>query len=394
LRQVGCCPHDGADPVSDESPETSAQDPTAATTPAGEPPEPSGATGRWLVSLATVAWCVWAAVKWLPRPAGDTPAAALVADAAVEAQTEADAQALQSAETPSAGPSGSGAGAPEGAVPEEELAPLLPDPAWAAKIKPPEVVHYTVRNGGTLARVANLFKIFHHEIQELNPGIALDKVLAPGTRVVVWKRREGRDSASIGYPSSGRLQHPVPMPEGPGRLLKMTPWKSWATVETVAVLDAVLREWAGRYPDALPLLVGNMSAPDGGRLQPHSTHQSGRDVDLGYPQKAGAEKEYNWRDMDARLLDAARTWDLLQLLQESGAVEAVFIDRELQKLLYEHAVTTKRFSKSQLLRWLEYPRGTGQGQPLVQHVPGHVDHLHVRVACPPGDTECRSRRVD
>ena len=271
---------------------------------------------------------------------------------------------------------------------------MIPGPPardWPERFTPPKVVTYTIRNGGTLENVANLHKIYHHEIKALNPGVPFDRELAPGTKVVTYRAERAKPSASIGYPGDGRLEGGVPMPDGPGRLLKMIPWKSWGTSWTVAVLDQVLRTWAERHPDALPILVGNLSAPTGGRLPPHSTHQSGRDVDLGYPQKPGVEKEYNWRHMDARLLDAEGAWALLEILAQTRAVEVVFIDRAIQKLLYDHALRTGRYTKAELARWMEYPRPAGSGTPFIQHVPGHVDHLHVRVACHPDDARCKSR---
>jgi murein endopeptidase len=179
------------------------------------------------------------------------------------------------------------------------------------------------------------------------------------------------------------------MLEGPGRELKAIPWKTWGTAHTVTLLDAVLRQWAQRHTQ--PVLVGNIAARGGGRLEPHSTHQSGRDVDVGYIQKLPAGEELNWREMTAANLDAGQTWALLQLLAQTGAVEAIFIDRSIQKLLYEHAVAAKLMSKRALEVWMEYPRPTGSGSPLIGHVPGHTDHIHVRFDCRPGESRCKSK---
>lgn len=277
-----------------------------------------------------------------------------------------------------------------GDTPPEEEQPLPPED-WARDPQIPSKVTYTVRRGGTLENIANLYKIYHHEILELNPGIPLDRELAPGTAVNVYRRPADAVSESVGVPSRGTLEGGVPMLQGTGRVLKMIPWKSFATADTVAVLDATLRQWARSHEQ--PVLVGNMSARKGGRLEPHSTHQSGRDVDLGYPQAIKAEEELNWRDMTSDgKLDEAATWDLLQLLRRSGRVEMVFIDSQVQKKLYEYALEHGSVPKSSLGRWLEYPRSPPQRRAFVQHVPGHTDHLHVRFTCPPGQRRCRSRQ--
>ena len=269
--------------------------------------------------------------------------------------------------------------------PDEEA----PPPSWLHDLQPPDVVHYVVRRGGSMKNVANLFKIYHHEIQALNPGVDLEAELAPGTKLVVYRRKNGASSESIGFPSGGSLEGGVPMLGGPGRELKAIPWKSWGTGTTVATLDRILRQWAART-SAQPILVGNMSARDGGRLEPHSTHQSGRDVDLGYPQKLPKGEELNWREMTADNLDAEETWALLRLLRESGKVEVVFIDRGIQKLLHEHALE-QGMSKGKLRRWMEYPRSGPVSSAFIQHVPGHTDHLHVRFFCGASEPRCKSR---
>jgi hypothetical protein len=264
------------------------------------------------------------------------------------------------------------------------------DPRWSEKFRAPDHVHYTIRQGGTLKRVANLYKIFHHEIVDLNPGKGLDQELPSGTRVAVYRRGENpTTSQSIDGPARGALTGAMPMPEGPGRILKHIPWKGWATVEAVAVMDAVLRSW-----DALetgqPILVGNMSSRKGGPLKPHQSHQSGRDIDLSYPQIIDERDELNWREMSAANLDRELMWTLLELLNDTGAVEVVYVDTKLQKLLYDWAIQTGRVPRRDLGRWLEYPRKPGQAKyARVQHSRGHSDHMHVRFSCPKGHRRCR-----
>ncbi|MBL8943655.1 MAG: penicillin-insensitive murein endopeptidase [Myxococcales bacterium] len=262
---------------------------------------------------------------------------------------------------------------------------------WAEGLEIPTKVRYTVRRGGSLENVANLFKIYHHEILELNPGIAIDQELAPNTRVVIWSQKPGEKSESIGYPSDGSLAGAIPMVEGPGRRILAIGWKTWGKDTSIAMLDRVLDRWAERGSNVQPILVGNIANRTGGRLEPHSTHQSGRDVDLGYPQKLAAGAELNWQEMTAANLDAAETWALLFLLGETGAVEEIYIDREIQKLLHEHALGQELLSKSALSKWMEYPRPTGTAGTLITHVAGHTDHMHVRWSCTSGDGRCKSR---
>ncbi len=311
--------------------------------------------------------------------------------------TQPVGELTQDGEAPSLPGQGSSNDVADGAavgpvMPARQGARTWQRPGWEKDLKLPTQVMYTIKRGGTARTVANLYKIFHHEMESLNPGVPLDRELPPNTRVVVWKQSADVVSESVGFPGDGSLVGGVPMLEGPGRELKMTPWKSWATIETVAVMDLALRSWKARFPQEQPILVGNMSAPKGGKLEPHSSHQSGRDVDLGYPQKWDGKSELGWQTMDARNLDRDLTWSLLELLVETGAVEVIYVDTSLQKLLYEHAKSKGNVPESELSRWMEYPGGPGSnGRAVMQHVKGHVDHLHVRFSCPAAQRRCQSR---
>ncbi len=310
-----------------------------------------------------------------------------------EEDVEPDVEDAEDAE----GAEGDANQAPAGDPPgEDEVRPApkihltARDPRWSERFRAPDTVHYTIRQGGSLKRVANLYKIFHHEIVALNPGKELDEELPSGTKIAVYRDSERSvESESIQGPSRGTLAGAMPMPEGPGRVLKHIPWKGWATVEAVAVMDAVLRSW-----DALdtgqPILVGNMSSRNGGPLKPHQSHQSGRDIDLSYPQIIDERDELNWREMSVANLDRDLMWTLLELLNDTGAVEVVYVDTKLQKLLYDWAIQTGRVPRRDLNRWLEYPRKPGQAKyARVQHSRGHSDHMHVRFSCPKSHRRCR-----
>ncbi|MEZ4453239.1 MAG: penicillin-insensitive murein endopeptidase [Nannocystaceae bacterium] len=387
-----------------DAPEPEADDEDAITPPEDDEPPRSPWGARGLIAAALGLWGV---VVWMRvgppglevRPAAlhgsdDDDARDRVRDRdrgerALGEGIDADEEAA------SARRSGSDAGNPARAVDEAPRDPRErlegKRSAWAQGIHEPDVIPYVIKRGGAMKMVANLYKLHYHEIQALNPGVDLERELAPGTKLTVWRRPDEFTSESVGYAGDGRLVGGVPMLDGPGRILRMEPWKSFATAHTVAVLDAVLKEWGKRFPEDRPLLVGNMSQRTGGRLRPHSTHQSGRDVDLSYPQKVIAGEEYNWREMNAQNLDADRTWDLLELLVESGQVELVLIDSALQKLLYDHAVATGKVPKAELGSWLEYPRRPGEVETIVRHHAGHVDHLHVRLRCQPAESQCKSR---
>lgn len=371
-------PEDSEDPEDDDAAEQDAR--------------PRGSNlGKLLLLSGGGAWALALMLRCTgPAEETNTPTAAVTVDAsdpeeAIQAEPPTPVEAAAGDDLPEQGDADADEdeepvdGPPPGPADVDML-----DDSWTEQIDQPTQVRYTVRRGGSMRTVANLYKIYHHEIKALNPGIELDKELPAGSKIVVWKADDG-ESESVGKAGSGSLKNGVPMVEGPGRQLKMTPWKSFATIEAVAMMDALLERWSEVSPDQ-PLLIGNMSARDGGRLKPHSSHQSGRDVDVSYPQKWDKKEELNWREMTARNLDCEKTWLLLKLLAQSGAVKNVFIDRELQKVLYDWAVENKPVPKRQLGRWLQT---AGGASPLVVHVPGHTDHIHIRFKCPAGDSRCQ-----
>lgn len=249
------------------------------------------------------------------------------------------------------------------------------------------VATYRISRGGTLRNVANLYKIHHHEVIKLNPSVDPDQDLEPTTEIVVFKD-SGRLSESVGMPHDGSIVNAVPMVDGPGRKIMAERWKTWATRSTVQQLDHVLTRWASLEPKAPPVLVGNLSARHGGPIGPHKSHQSGRDADLSYIARWDGKQPVTWQRMNADNLDAGLTWRLLKLLTQEARVEAIYMDRSIQRLLLDHAKRHGTIRATRLHQWLEVADNSKAA--LIRHVAGHVDHFHVRFACPDDNPRCRS----
>lgn len=394
-----------ADAQSDDETEAESEEGPAEAIPAASQAPPRSKIGLVMFASAGALWGLFGMMRCDADQATQAPTAAVTeAEKAGELPSVKDEPGEPpAADTPDEAPPPEPAGEtpeirdvdPEAEEPEVldagDFDPRPQAAAWAKGFKTPTTVKYTVRRGGTLENVANLYKIFHHEITDLNPGVQLKQDLPPKSNVVVYKADPDVTSQSIGVPSNGKLEGGVPMVDGPGRVMKMIGWKSFGTANTVAVLDGVLRQWS-KTGHAQPVLVGNMSSRNGGRLKPHSTHQSGRDVDLGYMQVLPAGEELNWRLMNGKNLDAKETWALMSMLVQTGQVEVIYVDREIQKLMHDYAVKQGLMSKSALKRWMEYPAPTGSGSPVMQHVKGHADHMHVRFKCQPHEKQCKSRK--
>jgi penicillin-insensitive murein endopeptidase len=180
---------------------------------------------------------------------------------------------------------------------------------------------------------------------------------------------------SVGRPNGGALVNGVPMPDGDGWKI-VDPNHAWGTEETVTSLERCIRKVRETYPDAPPLQVGHISRRTGGPLRPHKSHQSGRDVDVGYYYKDA-------RPWFARAtpqnLDAERTWAFVRALIVETDVEMILIDASLQRVLRAHAESIGEDSA-----WLDRVfRGTpGVEPPLIRHARGHATHIHVRFISP------------
>jgi hypothetical protein len=191
-------------------------------------------------------------------------------------------------------------------------------------------------------------------------------------------------------PWRGRLRGGSRLRQGRGYLIRR-PLRSWGTPETVQIVRDVLREVRREHRELHTLAIGDLSQKGGGWISEHRSHQSGRDIDLGFfytRVPAGYPKSFAPATADN--LDRAATWDLLaafaRTADQPGGVEAIYLDLGVQGLLYDYA-RTRGVDERTLDRLFQYPEGPGTSG-LVRHQAHHDDHMHVRFRCPPGDAAC------
>lgn len=117
-------------------------------------------------------------------------------------------------------------------------------------------------------------------------------------RPPAFPRVRYRDSRAIGAPHAGSLVNGTRLPAR-GRhfatwdpILRRSPnrlWRRYGTDDLVRLLIGVQRAYARREPGELPMLIGDLSRPQGGDfgikygIVGHSTHQNGLDADVYYP---------------------------------------------------------------------------------------------------------------
>jgi penicillin-insensitive murein endopeptidase len=165
----------------------------------------------------------------------------------------------------------------------------------------------------------------------------------------------------------------------------------YGTWELVQLIERAARRVAFRLPGA-KLSIGELSREGGGRIDGHRSHESGRDVDIGFymtREDGSPYYTYAFADFDHRghgvapnrylRFDDARNWELVAKLLSDGdaRVQYIFVGVHLKHRLLAEAV--RRRAPSALI---ERARSAlvqpGRGHP-------HRNHFHVRIYCAPSD---------
>jgi len=216
------------------------------------------------------------------------------------------------------------------------------------------------------------------DIDVVHPLAALDD---EQLEELVLRDPSALGAMSVGAPNAGALFNGIQLEESP--LWKLAdPEHAWGTRESIDFVVHAIKRVNEYFPGSPILYVGDFSARSGGKLRPHQSHQSGRDVDLGYYYSTGPAW---YKRATAKTLDRARTWTLLEVLLKETRVEYVFMDRSIQPLLKEYALAQGE-DPEWLSRVFENPQNRDS---IVRHRWGHATHMHVRFENPTAELTAR-----
>lgn len=195
-------------------------------------------------------------------------------------------------------------------------------------------------------------------------------------------------SEPIGYYPKGCLQGAVALPiNGPHwQVMRLSRNRNWGTPQLVRFIKnfsdraAKATGWDG-------ILVGDMAQPRGGpAVSGHVSHQTGLDVDVWFiPMPKDILTAQQREDMAANNL-VASDWKhinpkvytpqhmaFIRTAAQMPGVERVLVNAAIKKQMCDTA-TGDRSWLSKVRPWY-----------------GHHDHIHVRLACPPGANECKKQ---
>ncbi|MCA9652518.1 MAG: penicillin-insensitive murein endopeptidase [Myxococcales bacterium] len=197
---------------------------------------------------------------------------------------------------------------------------------------------------------------------------------------------------SVGSPRDGALLSPTQLSNGRDYVIRNES-TVWGTRNTVEHLAKAIETMRSQHPAVHRVVVGDISTRRGGPLPGHTSHQSGRDVDVGLVMRGRAE------DAPAEFVEATRdnldrraTYDLIEALaatrDDPTGVELIVLDYNLQRLL-RRAAAARGVPEETLEALFQFPHGPESRHGLVRHMPAHRDHIHVRFRCPEDDRYCR-----
>lgn len=277
---------------------------------------------------------------------------------------------------------------------------------------------YRVRSGDSWKEVARLHGVDPVQLREWNP--AARGGMTPGVELSVWVgekfEREpltglghdrdpsglnliqvARNGTSRGYASRGRLQHGVPLPENRRLYTIRRPEFAFGSSHMVWNLQLAIAKFRAASEYAGPLVISDLSRQYGGPLQPHRSHQSGRDVDIWLPlnrqalaargRGEGADSANVWElsARNAHEIDWDASFALVQALVRTGEVRYIFLSRSRQRHLYR-AARGADIPESVLADVIEYPERASCA--IVRDAPQHHRHIHVRFRCAPDEVDC------
>ena len=196
-----------------------------------------------------------------------------------------------------------------------------------------------------------------------------------------------QSSEPIGFYSRGCAAGNVAMPEtGPTwQMMRLSRNRYWTQPIMAQFLTDLSRQ-AATIPGVEGLYIGDLSQPRGGPMNGgHASHQTGLDADIWMrlPDRldlSSAEREtISSTIMDRR--DGAYTNDswnpqieaVIRMAASDPRVERIFVFPAAKVAMCDHA-TGDRSWLNRVRPWY-----------------GHNSHFHVRLACPPGATNCETQ---
>ena len=200
-----------------------------------------------------------------------------------------------------------------------------------------------------------------------------------------------RNTESVGYAHKGSLKNGVHLdPDGDGLgtgfAISRHRENIWGTPELVKLVKQCGRTYRSYFSRKYaPIPIGDLSSRSGGQLKSHKSHQSGRDVDVGYMRKKPRAKGY-FIDTTPKQMNMYAQWVVLKCFLDDPLTQKIFIERSRVKALKRYIKRIYKKRKAKLKKYLGYFPGGKKRAIYPDSV--HKSHMHVRIKCPKKDRRC------
>ncbi|MCA9714472.1 MAG: penicillin-insensitive murein endopeptidase, partial [Myxococcales bacterium] len=181
---------------------------------------------------------------------------------------------------------------------------------------------------------------------------------------------------SSGRPHKGRLLDGAALPVNESLYTIRFERLAYGTALAVLGIQRALASFRHETAFPGPIYIGAMSRKSGRRLNPHKSHQSGRDVDVRLPAMPYAKHTQKLQEWE---VDWHATWALIRAFAETGDVQQIFLEMKFWRRLRRAAVEMGSADA-------EIDAIMGK---YVRHSRGHVAHIHVRFVCSEAAERCR-----
>jgi Penicillin-insensitive murein endopeptidase len=174
------------------------------------------------------------------------------------------------------------------------------------------------------------------------------------------------------------------LPKLDGLYQRWDPARSYASAHVIPTLQIVSERLALELPLADPLMIGDISRKGGGRMEGHTTHHLGIDVDIGLFMDDARQPLGGFVDVPPNRLDVHATWVLLRALFDTGQVQFILLDQSLINELRDYVLNDVGLDPSTVKAIFPPPerRLAWSVRNVVKHAPSHKNHLHVRLIPP------------
>jgi LysM repeat protein len=278
-----------------------------------------------------------------------------------------------------------------------------------ARYTPPprKQITYTVKKGDTWPGIAKKYGVDQDILRRWNRKVP--RKFKYGTKLRIWVEQKNSSSSrrgkkkgssstplnvknvstkgySIGKPNRGRLVSGVQLPENDELYERRRPEGLFGTSHTIGNLQRAVAVWRRDSGYRGKLVISAISKKSGGKFRPHSSHQTGRDVDIRLPVRGGVDHSLAQNSAE---VDWDATWGLVEALIETNQVQYIFLEASRQKRLYA-AAKRAGVKRSSLKKWIQYPNKAKTNNGIVRHAKGHTSHIHVRFNCGPTEARCLS----